>query len=178
MALTGSYLDVAEASAYFTTRLYTAAWTAATDDTVRAAALVMATRAVDRLPLAGVPVDPEQPLAFPRVGLPATAGLAVNGVVPQAVLDAVCEEALALLARGDSRTQQQQREGIVGYTNGPLSITYASGQAGRPRTTGELLSPEAAALMARFRADIAPVATVQVRPVVRLAARAQAPECD
>jgi len=64
---TNSYVDVAEADAFFGTRLDVAAWSAA-DNASKEAALVTATAMLDDLAWVGVIADESQTLAFPRVG--------------------------------------------------------------------------------------------------------------
>lgn len=62
-----SYVDLAEAMAYFADRLDVAAWTEASDLQKRQA-LVTATSMLDSFEWIGQVVDPLQPLAFPRIG--------------------------------------------------------------------------------------------------------------
>ncbi|MFO7253134.1 MAG: hypothetical protein DIU60_020540, partial [Actinomycetes bacterium] len=109
-----AYVTLEEASTYFAARLHTAAWDNAGDEE-RQKALEMASRAIDRLPLVGRPTDLAQGRAFPRHP---------DTEVPQAVKDACCEEALALLDRGDSERRRLQAEGVVSVTIGSLSETY------------------------------------------------------
>ncbi len=146
-----SYVDIAGADAYFAGRLYTDAWNTATPEQ-KEKALKQATRAIDRLPLIGRPVDLAQPLAFPRCylapGAPPSerrfdlpAGWWCETEVPQAVKDATCEEALALLERGNSERRRLQQEGVTSMSLGGLSESYAPG-AGRG-----LISVEAQELM-------------------------------
>ena len=62
-----SYVEVAEADAYFQDRLDVAAWVDA-DNTQKAQALVTATRILDDLSWNGTAISEDQSLAFPRVG--------------------------------------------------------------------------------------------------------------
>lgn len=82
-----SYLPEAEAEAYFSERLYATAWqNAAQED--RQKSLIMATRLLDlNFTWKGEPVDKQQPLAFPRVGIG----------TPKAIQTAELELALLLL---------------------------------------------------------------------------------
>jgi hypothetical protein len=71
MALTkgsNSYATVEEAEDYFSDRLDVAAWTSATLSQ-KAQALVTASRQLDNMSWTGYLSDPDQELAFPRVGL-------------------------------------------------------------------------------------------------------------
>ena len=61
-----SYVDVADADAFFADRLDVAAWTDA-DETMRGQALITATQMLDDMTWAGTAVNEDQPLAFPRV---------------------------------------------------------------------------------------------------------------
>lgn len=81
------YLSVANAQLYFNERLHTDAWDDASDaDKLKA--LIMATRAIDKLNFIGEKADPDQDLQFPR-------GDDVN--VPIAIQEAICELAMRFL---------------------------------------------------------------------------------
>lgn len=128
-----SYCTIEQATAYFADHLHAEAWTAATD-TQQAAALVQATRCIDRQLYRGIKTQADQTRQFPRY--PASDA-------PQAVLDATCEEALALLTRGNSPRRQLQAEGVTAVTIGGVSESYAPG-AGRgllSREAQDLLRP-------------------------------------
>ncbi|HPT70886.1 MAG TPA: hypothetical protein PLE74_01230 [Candidatus Cloacimonadota bacterium] len=81
------YITVVDAQAYFSERLHTDAWDDASD-TDKLKALIMATRAIDKLNFIGDKADPDQELQFPR-------GDDEN--VPTAIKEATCELALRLL---------------------------------------------------------------------------------
>ena len=137
MALEGSYVDLTGAQSYFQGRLYSDAWEQASElDQVKA--LKMATAAVDRLPFGGRKLDLLQVRAFPRLGQP---------FIPDEVKDAVCEEALALLERGNSDRRKLQLEGVVGFRIGKTSENFAAGQQGKAVKPPPLLSPEALELL-------------------------------
>lgn len=126
-----AYATVEEATTYFASRLHAEAWTSASAAD-KGKALSMATQAIDRQPLKGSKSDSAQTLGFPRYP---------DTEVPQAVKDATCEEALALLERGDSQRRKLQAEGVTSMSIGGLSETYAAG-SGRG-----LLSQEARELL-------------------------------
>lgn len=132
MAVT-AYVTVEEAAAYFASRLHSEAWTSAVDAD-RQKALTMATRAIDRTPVKGVKASYDQANQFPRYP---------DTEIPQAVKDACCEEALALLERGDSQRRKLQVEGVVSMNIGGLSETYAvgSGRGLLSQEAKELLRP-------------------------------------
>jgi hypothetical protein len=126
-----SYIDIEGADEYFEGRLHTDIWRE-TDNSTKEAALKQATRTIDRLLLKGRKATDTQALAFPRYP---------DTEVPEAVKEACCEEALALLERGNSQRRKLQQEGVQSFTLGNLSETYTPG-AGRG-----LLSQEAKELL-------------------------------
>ena len=161
-----SYIAVADCTTYLANQLYTAAYTAASADE-KSQAVIMATRKIDRLLLKGRKYVDTQSLAFPRCytvdprsayayydNSPLTWG---NGwycetTVPQAVIDATCEEALAILTNGDPADRlKMQRQGVTSFTLGNLSETYGTTNGTAATATKGLLSPEAADLLRPFR---------------------------
>jgi hypothetical protein len=129
--MSGSYCTIEEANEYFSGRLHAESW-GQSDESTKEKALKQATRAIDRQPLRGRKTNPEQELAFPRHP---------DTEVPEAVKEACCEEALALLERGNSQRRKLQQEGVQSFTLGNMSESYAAG-AGRG-----LLSQEAKELL-------------------------------
>lgn len=97
---TNSYVDVAEADAYFENRLDTAAWNLASA-AQKAQALVTGTQVLDTLSWVGVAVSDLQPLAFPRTGYYFDPRLGktvtLTAAVPMRVVQANCEMAYHLL---------------------------------------------------------------------------------
>jgi hypothetical protein len=152
---TDSYVTLAEANTYLGGRLYTSAWDSAVDAD-REKALKMATRAIDRQALTGVPksvaqrLDQAQALAFPRCYPTGPSKYACETEVPQAVKDAQVEEALALLDRGNSKRRQLQQEGVLGFGIGKVRETFAAGQTGKTVRPPPLISPEARELLAPY----------------------------
>jgi len=126
-----SYIDVAGANEYFGRRLHAESWSGADSET-KEKALRQATRSIDRMPLRGRKTDLHQPLAFPRYP---------DTEIPEAVKEACCEEALAILESGNSQRRKLQREGVQSFTLGNMSETYIAG-AGKG-----LLSQEAKELL-------------------------------
>jgi len=125
------YCTVEDADKYFEKRLYIESWVWA-QFLDKESALWQATKAIDRQLLKGRKTDPAQPLAFPRHP---------DTEIPQAVKEACCEEALAILESGNSQRRKLQREGVQSFSLGNMSETYAPG-AGRG-----LLSQEAKELL-------------------------------
>lgn len=139
---TNSYISVVNATTYFTTRLYSTAWTSASADD-KTASLLMACRNINRLRFKGVKKNASQTLDFPRcycsqsfgnqleeavINLPEDFGIGwfCEAAVPQAVIDAQCEEALALLAYGNDTRRRLQQAGVRSFSLGSLSESYGS----------------------------------------------------
>lgn len=130
-----AYVSIEQAQEYFESRLHAGAWAEAAEPE-KEKALIMAAKAIDRQPLRGRKMDPSQALAFPRYP---------DTEVPEAVKEACCEEALALLG-GNSQRRKLQQEGVISVTVGSVSETYATaGAAGglglRSLEAKELLRP-------------------------------------
>lgn len=127
------YVTLEEANTYFESRLHAEAWTNASDAD-KQKALEMATRAIDRTPVKGVKTSYDQTNQFPRYP---------DMEVPQTVKDACCEEALAILERGNSQRRKLQAEGVTSVSIGGLSETYAvgSGRGLLSQEAKELLRP-------------------------------------
>lgn len=126
-----SYIDIEEADEYFSGRLHAESWGQADDET-KENALLQATKTIDRQPLRGRKTETGQALAFPRYP---------DTEVPEAVKEACCEEALAILESGNSQRRKLQQEGVQSFALGNMSETYVAG-AGRG-----LLSQEAKELL-------------------------------
>jgi hypothetical protein len=129
----GCYCTVEYANEYFSRRLHADRWAEASESD-KEKALWQATRSIDRQPLKGHKADTSQAFAFPRYP---------DTEVPEAAKEACCEEALALLERGNSQRRKLQQEGVRSFTLGSMSETYAPG-AGRgllSQEANELLKP-------------------------------------
>jgi hypothetical protein len=129
--MSGSYCTIEYADEYFSDRLHAESWGQAYE-IEKEKALKQAIKAIDRLPLKGRKADTTQTLAFPRYP---------DTEVPEAVKEACCEEALAILERGNSQRRRLQQEGVQSFSLGNMSETYAAG-AGKG-----LLSQEAKELL-------------------------------
>ena len=129
--MSGSYCTIEYADEYFKNRLHAESWSGADSET-KEKALKQATKTIDRQPLRGRKTNPEQELAFPRHP---------DTEIPAAVKEACCEEALALLERGNSQRRKLQQEGVQSFSLGNMSESYAAG-AGKG-----LLSQEAKELL-------------------------------
>jgi hypothetical protein len=144
-----SYINREDADAYFADITTSPAWDSA-DDAAKDGALVQATRRIDRLDFVGTKADPAQLLQFPRcypvgvyadldpVDLLPDEGLLASTrdrteyeceeEVPTQVLDAVCEEAAAILAGASSpqadMRSRLQRQGVTSARIGSAAETY------------------------------------------------------
>ena len=160
---TNTYISLVDAETYLDTRLFADVWTAASADD-KARAVIMATKKIDRLTLEGAKKTTTQKLEFPRryphdtrYGSFMTDATNINQAgegwyaesdVPQAVLDAVCEEALALLASANDSRRKMQRAGVKSFTLGSLSESFYD-NAGTTKANA-LISQEAKELMKPF----------------------------
>lgn len=99
MIVTSSYIDVSDANSYFLTRLGSDSWFSATTER-RNAALVTATRAIDRLNFILDKDEADQTLEFPRTD---------QTEVPQDILIACCEEAYV---RIDGKEPEPEMSGL------------------------------------------------------------------
>lgn len=162
---TNSYISVTNADLYFNNRLFTTVWTGSSADD-KARALIGATKIIDRQFLKGRKKLNTQTLAFPRcylvdqrsisnlnyignVELVWDGSLWCEIEVPEAVLDSCCEEAIALLDRGNSKRRKLQNEGVQSVSIGSTSEAYKL-SAGRG-----LLSQEARELLRQYLAGAA-----------------------
>lgn len=139
-----TYVSRADATTYFEARLGASAW----DDALEAdqdKALVQATRAVESLTFKGRKSDVDQALAFPRCyprddryyvrsrelqfDDPPYPRMICEDAVPQVVIDAVCEEAMQLLAdiTSDGDTNERlamQAQGVTSWRADDIAESY------------------------------------------------------
>lgn len=126
---TNSYIDAAQADAYFADRLRADAWTNATPDQ-KDDALVTAAAFIDRQAFKGAITSETQALAWPRAGVHDQEGRAVNqSTVPQAVKDAQAEMALALLK--EDLTEDDGSKGVRRLRAGSVEVEYAGAAPAR-----------------------------------------------
>lgn len=150
-----SYITIEEADSYFSSRLGADFW-AELEESTKEKALITATKKIDRLTFIGWKKSLKQPLQFPRVYY---SGFCYNGLqiadVPQAIKDAVCEEALTTLQYIENNSEEVYNGAVDGnYQSiklGDASITYGSsgvsGGSSMDGTTRNLLSNEAKELL-------------------------------
>jgi hypothetical protein len=113
------YADTTYAAAYMAERLGTTAWDSASSGD-KDKALKHGTRMIDTLAFAGEKNDVAQAREFPRCG---------DADIPEAVKDACCEVALALLA-GKLLENTEERGNITSESIGDVSASYGEGGAG------------------------------------------------
>ncbi len=157
------YITLADANAYFANTLRNATWTSASyTDTQREQALIQATQQLEQLGGArpvdspsracfwGEPYDESTPQAlhFPR-----TTDVTIGGEVevPQAVQQAVCEQALfclqALTATDLIDHAQMQANNVQSFSVDGLSVTYSRKT---PADVPDDIAPQAWALMKTY----------------------------
>lgn len=121
-----SYVDVAEANAYFAAGVHlgSATWAGLTNDN-KSAALITATRQLDRLRFWGCKYSELQALQFPRD----YCAWKFNQI-PKELKEACLEQALSLapnIAAGGQGTRERlQAQGVESYSIGDLTETFAS----------------------------------------------------
>lgn len=124
-----TYADVVEADEYAAAAIHATAWRAA-DETTKEMALVTSTRLLDRQAWVGEKTDADQELEWPR------SNTGVEGieddVVPQQVVDASIEIAIALVDGSQMQTQQSTANNIQSLRAGSVGITYFQGAEGSP----------------------------------------------
>ena len=144
---TNTYCSLADAEAYFTLRLNSAAWQDASEPN-KNAALASACRSMERLRFIGDPTVNTQALQWPRKGIRTPNNQAVvSSEYPAVLVSAQCEEALALLTLANDPSfavrLAVQQQGVVKATNGQASEDY-----GERKTVAGLYSQEAYHLIA------------------------------
>lgn len=160
MALTvgeNSYCSIEYADNYFADRLYADPWLGA-NAVHKSKALITATRRIDSLSLAGEKTGGNsQSLKFPRRLYDVDSGiyqytrvgpvpyLLVDTAIPEQVLEATCEEALALLDFGNNHRVRLQYQGVTSFTSDDISESYSS--TSNPGKERKLHSQEALSLL-------------------------------
>lgn len=117
------YADITTADQYLAAESGATAWRDEADETVKARALVSATRLIDRQQWPGERYEADQPLAWPRSGT----GLSgvEDTVIPQEVIDATCVLASMIVAGVDvTGTPSTTAGSIKRQQAGSVSIEY------------------------------------------------------
>jgi len=135
---TNSYVTIADADAYFETRIDSASWTSAPDST-REEALVTATQIIDNNPWIGSAVSSSQALAWPRRNanyLDNRLGMQIafsETEIPSLVKVAVYEQALHLLNNEDLVAQTTQTYESISI--GSISVSDSNNDVTRISVT-------------------------------------------
>lgn len=137
MALTGSYITVAEADVYAAAEVEASAWDALTDDQ-KAAAVIRATDELDAVRFQGRKYDADQGRQFPRVvdeqlrgdGSVETQSVwdfdddENEAVVPDAVKKATFLQALSIADGSRDPRADDRHDGVSGQSAGGVSESY------------------------------------------------------
>lgn len=147
-----TYVLLADAQTFFDARLHSSAWDDAADDDTRNRALVTAARLLDQFDYVGTQADPDTPqaLAWPREGYDLTGAELDSDAIPQAVVDAQCVVALALLASGTTDPLAVATlSGLKSVQSGDDRVEFRDTPTGGAGTTlgAGYLPPEAARLL-------------------------------
>lgn len=146
-ASSNSFVELGEASAYFTTRLGGAAWPA--DAESQAIALITAARSLNAQVYRGSKTSPEQALPFPRLGIWEGGQPIPSDGVPRFAKEAQMEEALALYLASQTNTADPLKAtGLEPFSQlqvGDINLTMRD--PGTNDASRNLLSPHAYRLL-------------------------------
>lgn len=139
---TNSYLTIEEADAYFEDRLYSTVWEEA-DDTVKAQALIAATKVMDDKSWVGTMASSLQVLAWPRIGTyfdPKLGSFTTldSEVVPERITRATCELAIHLIANEELASASSS---ALNIQVGPIKIDQIKSISHIPRHINIPLKP-------------------------------------
>lgn len=127
-ASANAYVDLAGANSLLETRGFATEWTDA-DDEKRKAALVWATRILERLEWDGGIASTTQALRWPRFGAYDEDGREfASNAIPKPLKDATAELALYLVK--EDRTEDQGTVPITEAKVGEVAVKFGVGQAG------------------------------------------------
>lgn len=113
------YADQATADIYLEAESSATAWRAALDD-IKGRALVSATRLLDRQSWQGEKAEAAQELAWPRSGITDVD----ETVIPQAIIDATCELASAIVGGYDAANKSSTASDTKRQKAGSVEIEY------------------------------------------------------
>lgn len=134
-----SYLEVADAEAYFADRLHTTAWDGATAGD-KSASLIQATKAIEANKFIGARNESTQKLSFPRSDIYVDGILQDATIVPQDIKDAVCEYAILMIQ--EDYNAPNDLEDFSDVQIGGIKISTNSSKSGKsvPPAVASLLS--------------------------------------
>ena len=153
-----SYCTIAFANEYHETQRHNEDWFTEYVQEDIAAALITVTRYIDYYEYKGNPVDPTQPLRWPRRNAYYNGGMIDSSVVPIHIKYACAQIALDYLRngvgpRGASSTSTSTIDGAISSIKaGSVEISYAGAGATVTDTAGDVsfLSPEGFRLLRPF----------------------------
>lgn len=120
-----SFVSLAEAETYMTSRLHKTVWEDA-DQTDKEAALIWAGRLINRtVRFNGSKVSETQAMAWPRSGLVDESGFSVSqSTIPQIIKDLQVELAFLLLSSDRTAENQASAAGLTSLRAGPVSLSF------------------------------------------------------
>lgn len=142
MALTlneNSYVDVAEADAYFSDRLHSSAWETA-NIADKPKALIQATKAIEELSFNGYRYLETQALSFPRYELVKDGVELDPAVVPEQVKEAVFEYAIVMLSEDYTAPNDLDQFESVSLGSISIDVNNSKKSKGLPPKVASLLS--------------------------------------
>lgn len=124
-----SYLSVAEADAYFATRIKSDLWDAL-EDSGKEKALVTATRRLDAELYGSIKTQATQALQWPRTGLVDTSGYPISGLtIPANMQYATCEVAYFML--DEQMLSAYEMDSFSDWNVGSISVKINRDVAGQ-----------------------------------------------
>lgn len=126
-----SYVTLAEANVYQTTRLFNTVWNAASDDD-KTSAIEDATRRIDAsFEWLGMAAAQTQRLCWPRVGMLNRNNFAIDPTtIPNELKDATCEMARQLLASDRFADNDAAKLGLLNLRAGSVGLGFKNFEGG------------------------------------------------
>jgi len=124
------YATIEDADAYLGAAYHADSWRALTDDDVKGMLLVTATRTLGRQTWLGSKTVSTQPLAWPRSETGVTG--VTDTVVPEDIINASIELALAILDGSTVQDDQNTAQKIQTLKAGSVGLTYFREAEGKP----------------------------------------------
>lgn len=128
---TNSYITNEDCDTYHEDSHHGATWRDETDENVQNMALLTAYRMLERQDFKGDRTTPGQAQKWPRTGLTDEEGVAIaSDAVPQFIIDAQCELALALMNNAAVQTNNDASSNIKKLEADTAKITYFRPESG------------------------------------------------
>lgn len=150
-ASANSYVDVAFADDFLSTEtLYGTDWAAATAGN-KQAALIMATRDIDRLEFYGYRNSETQALKWPRSGVVLDGVTHVSTVIPSEIKQAACLLANWLLTNNPDALSSTSNDGAINAIKvGALAVNFDTSRTASRKTLFQLMPDSVKALLDDF----------------------------